>query len=272
MSDQQKSHGTVKWFSNKKGYGFITPDDGSSDNEIFVHQTSIHSEGYRTLDEGWEVEFIIGKDEEGKIKAENVTAPGGGPCTGPRSSRRRGWKSRRKEKKREGSSSNGQINEGEGKSEEVREVRAPKSPWHHILNEDVKSAMEAKGIRTKTGTIDIAVGSARIKLGTRSYSSMAHADGILAEGTFDCDSGGHATFEWKHCIRYDKGEGAWKPFDVNSPELLPSLALSDDSVVAVRPEETAVTLWGDGPTDPRSSLKENGFAMRHVVLTARIKT
>ena len=47
--------GTVKWFSDEKGFGFITPDDGSSD--LFVHQTAIKSDGFRTLDEGAKVSF-----------------------------------------------------------------------------------------------------------------------------------------------------------------------------------------------------------------------
>src|SRR5687767_11527060 len=47
--------GTVKWFSNEKGYGFITPDDGSDD--VFVHFNAIQGEGFRSLDEGAKVEF-----------------------------------------------------------------------------------------------------------------------------------------------------------------------------------------------------------------------
>jgi cold shock protein len=47
--------GSVKWFNAKKGYGFITPDDGSSD--VFVHHSAIEADGYRTLDEGEAVEF-----------------------------------------------------------------------------------------------------------------------------------------------------------------------------------------------------------------------
>jgi hypothetical protein len=47
FSSDSIATGTVKWFDTKKGYGFITPDDGSDD--IFVHQTSIHAEGFRSL-------------------------------------------------------------------------------------------------------------------------------------------------------------------------------------------------------------------------------
>ena len=47
--------GTVKWFSNDKGYGFITPDDGS--NDVFVHFSSIEGDGYRSLEEGAKVEY-----------------------------------------------------------------------------------------------------------------------------------------------------------------------------------------------------------------------
>jgi cold shock protein len=47
--------GTVKWFSNDKGYGFITPDDGS--NDVFVHFSSIEGDGYRSLEEGSKVEY-----------------------------------------------------------------------------------------------------------------------------------------------------------------------------------------------------------------------
>merc|ERR1711957_363276 len=86
---EERITGTVKWFSNQKGYGFITPvPDSSTTEDIFVHQSVISSEGYRTVSEGWSVEFSIGHDEDGKIKADNVTGVGGGPCTGPRHPRR----------------------------------------------------------------------------------------------------------------------------------------------------------------------------------------
>ncbi len=49
--------GTVKWFSSQKGYGFITPDDGSAD--VFVHHSAILGEGYKNLDEGQKVEYEV---------------------------------------------------------------------------------------------------------------------------------------------------------------------------------------------------------------------
>ena len=60
--------GKVKWFNNKKGYGFITPESG---NDVFVHHSAIQGEGYKSLEEGQEVEFEIVKGEKGE-QATNV--------------------------------------------------------------------------------------------------------------------------------------------------------------------------------------------------------
>lgn len=144
-------------------------------------------------DEGWEVEFEIGHDDDGKVKAVSVTAPGGGPCFGPRKSR--GPRRPRQAGERTNS---------------ARGPARPKDPfWHESLEAGVKSAVEEKGIRTSTGTIDVSVGDSRVKLGTNGYSSMAHADGVLAEGSFTCDADGNAAFSWEHCIAIDKGSGEW---------------------------------------------------------------
>ncbi|MFH1199201.1 MAG: cold shock domain-containing protein [Candidatus Omnitrophota bacterium] len=61
--------GKVKWFSNQKGYGFITPESGA---DVFVHHTAIQGDGYKTLEEGQEVEFEIEKGPKGE-QAKNVT-------------------------------------------------------------------------------------------------------------------------------------------------------------------------------------------------------
>ena len=64
-----KLTGTVKWFNSKKGYGFITRDDGKGD--VFVHFTAIKEDGFKTLEEGQKVEFEIVQEDRGE-KAQNV--------------------------------------------------------------------------------------------------------------------------------------------------------------------------------------------------------
>lgn len=61
--------GTVKWFNAKKGYGFITCEDGS---EVFVHYSAINADGFKVVTEGQEVEFEVIVGEKGP-QAQNVT-------------------------------------------------------------------------------------------------------------------------------------------------------------------------------------------------------
>ena len=65
------SKGTVKWFNNQKGYGFIEPDDGGKD--VFVHIRAVESAGLSTLNEGQKVSFEVVADRRtGKSSAENL--------------------------------------------------------------------------------------------------------------------------------------------------------------------------------------------------------
>ena len=61
--------GTVKWFNDAKGYGFITPDDGGED--LFAHFSAIQMPGFKTLKEGQKVQFEVAKSEKGK-QASNI--------------------------------------------------------------------------------------------------------------------------------------------------------------------------------------------------------
>ena len=66
---EERFTGTVKWFNGAKGYGFITREEGA---DVFVHYNAIEGEGYKTLDEGDQVQFEIGEGPKG-LQAINVT-------------------------------------------------------------------------------------------------------------------------------------------------------------------------------------------------------
>ena len=63
----EKETGTVKWFNSSKGYGFIARESGG---DIFVHHSAISGDGYKTLNEGDRVEFVVTKGQKGPAAAE----------------------------------------------------------------------------------------------------------------------------------------------------------------------------------------------------------
>lgn len=63
--------GVVKWFSNQKGYGFITPESSESGKDVFVHYSAVQGDGFKTLAEGDKVEFEITTGPKGE-QATNV--------------------------------------------------------------------------------------------------------------------------------------------------------------------------------------------------------
>ncbi|XP_024994419.1 glycine-rich protein 2 isoform X3 [Cynara cardunculus var. scolymus] len=78
--DGARKAGTVKWFNDVKGFGFITPDDGGE--ELFVHQSSIRADGFRSLGDGETVEYVIENGSDGRTKAADVTGPNEAPVQG----------------------------------------------------------------------------------------------------------------------------------------------------------------------------------------------
>lgn len=69
--DSQMATGTVKWFNDEKGFGFITPDDGKDD--LFVHFSAIYRSGFKSLKEGQKISFEIAQGPIGK-QASNIQA------------------------------------------------------------------------------------------------------------------------------------------------------------------------------------------------------
>ena len=73
MSNSNVVKGTVKWFNDQKGFGFIVPDDGGKD--LFVHHTNILMDGFKTLKEGQKVEYEAGEGKKGpeatKVRPQN---------------------------------------------------------------------------------------------------------------------------------------------------------------------------------------------------------
>ena len=72
MSVSARTTGKVKWFSRVKGYGFITPDGDESTKDVFVHYSAILADGYRSLEEGQRVEFVVTQGDKGPQASEVI--------------------------------------------------------------------------------------------------------------------------------------------------------------------------------------------------------
>lgn len=182
-----------------------------------------------------EVEFAIEKEESGKLKAVNVTAPGGGPVKPPKRERKRGPRKGRghgggdaggAEPATAANGSNGKG--GGGAAAKEKPPREP--PFHDVIKEDAKAQITEKGVELgRKMTIDVALEQARIKLGQGGYAGLAHASGMVGEGAYVCDEDGLVKFTWERCLKH--ADGKWSLGDTG--ELLQSFSLANGKSWAV---------------------------------------
>ena len=170
------------------------------------------------------VEFDMELDvETGKAKALNVTAPGNQPIELPQ--RRPGEQRSNKN----GSFGNAATSKLKPRRSKKKETPPPELPFHTILNDSVRGKIKAAGIDLDSkGTVDVAAGDVRIKLGLGRYAGLAHKDGIIAEGSYDCDQDGVVSLCWARAIRLQ--DGAWESY--NPEGLLSLLELTDGKLLS----------------------------------------
>eukprot|EP00538_Stauroneis_constricta_P013409 CAMPEP_0119549396 /NCGR_PEP_ID=MMETSP1352-20130426/3095_1 /TAXON_ID=265584 /ORGANISM="Stauroneis constricta, Strain CCMP1120" /LENGTH=335 /DNA_ID=CAMNT_0007594929 /DNA_START=78 /DNA_END=1085 /DNA_ORIENTATION=- len=294
----EKYEGTVKWFSNRNGYGFITPTSANAPTteDIFVHKTAIVTDAdYATLKEGFEASFSTYLDENGKLKAKDVTCPDGSPC--PEVPRERPPRRKRAPRKpagdgdedggdengggadakpsnnrrnNRGRRNGGESGEGGGGAEGGRNGRSRKPPrpsWFSELDSTVQESMTARDIKVMGGRCFLAIGdTTRIKLGTDGYAALAHSKGLLAEGTYKTLPDGTVTIDWPKIIKVDGDEWKATTAEAESDAIVGELKLTDESILPTQNEETTEKLWGEGKPDPQDALLDSEFLMKRMVL------
>jgi hypothetical protein len=95
------------------------------------------------------------------------------------------------------------------KSEDGKEAKPQPKSWYADLDESVQKSLETRNIKVDGGRAFLALGDARIKLGTGGYMALAHASAMLAEGTYTIDKDGKVDATWTHVLKYDGAE--WNP-------------------------------------------------------------
>ena len=254
--------------------------------------------------DGFEIEFEIGNDEEGKPFADKVTAVGGTPIPPPDPATRKkkkvkpaspaeGTEEPKKEVVGESTEEGGKKKRNRKKTAPKKEVAPKKSDWYSELDEAVQKSMEEKGIKIDSGRIFISIGDARLKVGTGGYITLAHASGLVAEGKYDSGKDGKLTVTWEKVLKLDGAD--WKASSVEAVNgaLLSEIDLTSgkfrrqrlisncwkivshssglhckDIVKATGADEKPESLWGEGKPDPKDVLEKEGFLMRKISLTA----
>jgi hypothetical protein len=176
--------------------------------------------------DGFETEFEVITDENGKYKAVNVTSADGSPCPGSELRQRS-----RRSKKTADENNSGDVEQVTNDNDAANEVdkegttAAPKRmtrnqrrskkrnsdnnnkkdikkphPWEQDLEENVQVAMKSKDIEVDGGRAFLSIGDARMKLGTDGYAALAHSEAILAEGKWTVVPNGIVSVAWERVL------------------------------------------------------------------------
>eukprot|EP00529_Nitzschia_sp_RCC80_P031167 CAMPEP_0113481806 /NCGR_PEP_ID=MMETSP0014_2-20120614/22596_1 /TAXON_ID=2857 /ORGANISM="Nitzschia sp." /LENGTH=367 /DNA_ID=CAMNT_0000375309 /DNA_START=161 /DNA_END=1264 /DNA_ORIENTATION=+ /assembly_acc=CAM_ASM_000159 len=190
-----------------------------------------------------------------------------------------GSKKKTRRKRGGGSKKKGTAAASSGdESDKKKKEEVEKQPtWEDSLDEKVRTSMKDRGITVDSqGRAFLTVGdSARIKLGTDSYAALAHSDGLLAEGEWSVEpTDGKVTITWTKVLKWGEreGEGEGGVWTVSSADdeaslLVSDFCLTDDSVKLTGADETTDKLWGEGKANPKTTLEENGFLMKRMILS-----
>lgn len=119
------------------------------------------------------------------------------------------------------------------KDEEGRRREAEKQTWYSDLDESVKESMEARNIKVDGGRVFLALGDSRLKLGTGGYAAVAHASGLLAEGTWVNEADGKIAITWTKALKFDGAD--WKVVGVETEagSLVSGFSLTDGKYPAI---------------------------------------
>lgn len=251
-------------------------------------------------DSGYEVEFTVYKDDEGRYKCKTVSAADGSPCVIPKRPNRKRGKGGKKEAAAAEEETNGKAEGGEvvEKENTGRGGRQPRKRFDTDISDEIKQKMKAKKFDMRQNSLLVTIDKTRLKFGPEGYAALAHADGILAEGSFTCDEKGDVAITWKNMLKYEGDE--WKSQDAKSGGLVDSFNWSDgkfyfgfvlccccivaivlherssrpfpwlgsflDNVEGMKKVETPEALWGEGKTDESKALESNKFEMRKCFL------
>jgi hypothetical protein len=209
--------------------------------------------------DGFETQFEVETDEAGKLKAVSVTSADGTPCPGPEPRKKRtnnpsnkgdkgaasgdeggaattdddkdagdGKKDANGKKKNQQRRRGRQSNDATGskKGGTASETKKPET-WEKDLNEDVQKALESKNIKVDGGRAFLAIGDARVKLGTDGYAALAHTSAVLAEGKWTVEPTGVVAVTWERVLKLTGDEWATSTVDAEKAVLLTEIKLAD---------------------------------------------